>query len=148
MNGVHDIEALNRRLRYNHFSVWLDLTVVQAGDGEIEIRAPWRPEIVSNPDGRFTHGGILGTLIDTAAALSIRTVTDNLVRTVDMRVDYHSVARECDLLVRGKVLKVGRRIASSEAWIYTPDGTLAASGRATFIVLDEVRHEPEAIEQS
>lgn len=131
---LNDVAALNRRLQHNHFQQWLGLTAVDAQPGEVELHVPWRQETESSHDGHFVHGGILAALIDTAAALAIRTIIDRSVRTLDMRVDYHAAARGA-LSVRGKVIKAGRTIATSEAWVYNADGVLAASGRAAFFFL-------------
>ena len=51
------------------FHQWLGLKVVSVGEGEIEIHATWREEWVVNPDRRYTHGGILATLVDQISTL-------------------------------------------------------------------------------
>lgn len=58
-----ELEWVNTRLNRNHFAKWMGPSVVSAADGEVEIDAPWREEVISNPDLRFTHGGILATLV-------------------------------------------------------------------------------------
>jgi len=49
------------------FHQWLGLEVVALHDDGIEIKAKWREEWVVNPQGRYTHGGIVAALIDLAA---------------------------------------------------------------------------------
>lgn len=138
MDRQIDLEDLNRKVNHNYFNAWLGLKVVEAGHGEVVMHLPWRQEIESNRDGNFIHGGILGTLVDTAAAFAIRTVIENAVRTIDMRADYHAPAMG-DLTVRARTLKVGRTIATADCRIHNAGGELAASGRAAFIVLDPAR---------
>ena len=136
MSLTEDQQWLNVRLRRNHFCRWMDLRVTRADDGEIDVYAPWRDEFISNPDLRFTHGGILASLIDTAASFAIATRLGRPPQTIDMRVDYHSTARSGDLLARGKILRLGRTIGTAEAAIYDTASTIVASGRATFLVVE------------
>ena len=130
-----DIAKLNARLARNTFSHWMGLVVADASDGEVDIRVPWRDEFISNPEARFAHGGILATLIDTAAAYSIATRIPNSVRTIDMRIDYHVAARPGELLASGRIVRLGRRIATADASVFSADGTMTTSGRATFFIM-------------
>jgi uncharacterized protein (TIGR00369 family) len=55
------------------------------------------------------------------------------VPTIDMRVDFHSAAREGEELVaRATVIKLGRSVATAEARVLGPDGRLIASGRGVY----------------
>jgi uncharacterized protein (TIGR00369 family) len=138
-----DMLWLNVRLQRNHFANWMKLEVVSAGDGEVEISAPWREEFISNPDLRFAHGGILATLVDTAASFAIATHLGRPPQTIDMRVDYHSTATPGDLLACGKVIRMGRTIATADANIFNSKSKLVASGRATFFVMRDKAENPE-----
>ena len=42
---------------------WLGLKVVAVHEDGIELKATWREEWVVNPDRRYTHGGVLATLV-------------------------------------------------------------------------------------
>jgi uncharacterized protein (TIGR00369 family) len=139
-----DLLWLNVRLKRNHFCNWMNLDIISAGDGEVEVYAPWREELISNPDARFTHGGILATLVDTAASFAIATRLGRPPQTVDMRVDYHSVAKPGDLIARGKIIRLGRTIATAEAVIDDGGNKLIASGRATFLVAEDRASNPLA----
>ena len=129
-----ELEWLDTRLRRNHFVNWMNASLVRASDGEVEIFVPWREEFISNPDARFTHGGVLATLVDTAASFAVATRIGRPPQTIDMRVDYHSTAKPGDLRAVGKVIRVGRTIASAEASVFTSESKLVSSGRATFLV--------------
>ena len=132
-----DLQWLNVRLKRNHFCNWMNLHIAHAADGEVEVHAPWREEFISNPDVRFTHGGILGTLVDTADSFAVATRLGRPPQTIDMRVDFHSMARPGDLIARGKIIRLGRTIATAEAAISDGDKKLVASGRATFLVAED-----------
>jgi len=127
--GVEDVQALIAR---GPFHQWLGLKVLSVGEGEIEIRATWREEWVVNPQGRYTHGGILAALIDLTADWALVSTTGRGVPTIDMRVDYHRAAMPGDLTVRGKVVKAGRQFSVSEASVFDAEGQLLASGRGVY----------------
>jgi len=55
------------------------------------------------------------------------------VPTVDIRVDYHRLAKPGDLIVKGRVIKLGKQFSTCEAQIYDLAGALIASGRGTYI---------------
>jgi uncharacterized protein (TIGR00369 family) len=132
-----ELEWLNARLRRNHFAGWMNLSVMQAGDGTVEIHMPWREEFISNPDIRFTHGGVLATLVDTAASFAIATRLGRPPQTIDMRVDYHATARPGDLVAHGTLVRLGRTVSSADARIYDIQRRLVASGRATFLTAED-----------
>lgn len=127
--SVEGVQALIER---GPFHQWLGLKVLSVGEGEIEIRATWREEWVVNPQGRYTHGGILAALIDLTADWALVSTTGRGVPTIDMRVDYHRAAMPGDLTVRGKVVKAGRQFSVSEASVFDAEGQLLASGRGVY----------------
>lgn len=125
-----DVEA---RLLRGPFHQWLGLKVVELGDGEIEIRATWRPEWVVNTERGYVHGGILATLVDLTADWALVSKTGRGVPTVDLRVDYHRAAMQGDLVCRGKVVKFGGQLSVAEAQILDTEGRLLASGRGVYM---------------
>lgn len=137
MSLTDEHQWLSDRLTRNHFCNWLGLRIVRVAAGEIDIVAPWREEIISNPDLRFVHGGVLAALVDTAASFAIATRLGRPPQTIDMRVDYHSVAAAGDdLVARGKILRLGRTIGTAETAVFDAADGLVCSGRATFLVAD------------
>ncbi|MEA1834942.1 PaaI family thioesterase [Methylobacterium durans] len=124
------VEALLLR---GPFHQWLGLTVVSVGEGEIELRATWRPEWVVNAERGYTHGGILATLVDLTADWALVSKTGRGVPTVDLRVDYHRPAMQGDLTCRGKVVKFGGQISVAEARILDGEERLLASGRGVYM---------------
>ncbi len=129
---VCDREAIEARLLRGPYHRWLGLSVVEAAEGEIVLEAPWREEFVVNPEGGYTHGGILATLIDLGADWAIATKLGRPFPTVDMRVDYHRPALKGKLRVKGRIIRVGSAFATAEAMIEDAEGKLLASGRGTY----------------
>src|SRR5579863_2456336 len=123
------IQALVTRAPFHQ---WLGLTVVEATDDSIEIRAKWREEWVVNTEQGYTHGGILAALIDLAADWAMVKQTGRGVPTIDLRVDYHRPAMQGDLVAHGKVVRAGGQFATAEARIFDLHGKLIASGRGTY----------------
>jgi uncharacterized protein (TIGR00369 family) len=114
------------------FHKWLGLKVIAVHDDGIELKATWREEWVFNVERRYTHGGILATLIDLGADWAMVRKTGRGVPTIDMRVDYHAVAMPGDLTIKGKVIRMGGQFSVAEASIYDAQGKLLASGRGTY----------------
>ena len=115
------------------FHQWLGLKLLTMNDNDIELSVCWRPEFVVNVDPGNTHGGILATLVDIAADCAVATKVGKALPTVDMRVDFHRIAEKGDLRIRGKVIRVGRKLATAEAWVMDGAGRIVASGRALFL---------------
>ena len=112
---------------------WLGLKVVSVEEDKVEVKATWRDDWVANPSLMQTHGGILGALIDFAADFALISRTGRMVPTLDMRVDYHRLAKPGDLTVKGRVIKFGKQFSVCEAHVYDAAGELLASGRGTYV---------------
>jgi uncharacterized protein (TIGR00369 family) len=112
---------------------WLGVSVLKFEKELIEVKAAWRSDWVANPSLQQTHGGILAALIDFAADFALVPHLGRMVPTIDMRVDYHRLAKPGDLTARGRVIKLGRQFSVCEAEIRDAAGELIASGRGTYV---------------
>lgn len=115
---------------------WLGLEIVSIELDKIHVRARWRSDWVANPTIGQTQGGILAALVDFAADFSLFTRVRRPLPTIDLRIDYHRMAKKGSLLAEGSVVKYGSRISVAEARVTTEDGELVASGRGTFLTQD------------
>src|SRR5712672_3455040 len=131
-NQLLTAEQVQALLTKGPYHQWLGLSVINVGDGTIEIGAKWREEWVVNPDRRYTHGGILAALVDLTADWAMVKKTGRGVPTIDLRVDYHAAAMPGDLTLRGKVVRMGGQFSTAEAQIFDANGKLLASGRGTY----------------
>lgn len=127
---LEEVQALIDRGPYLR---WLGLKVLALEKESIEVRATWREEWVANPKLEQTHGGILAALIDFAADFALVGSVGGPVPTIDMRVDYHRLAKPGDLTVKGRVIKLGRQFSVCEAQVFDLAGAMIASGRGTYI---------------
>ena len=127
---VEKVQALITRAPYHQ---WLGLKVVALHDDGIELTATWREEWVVNPERRYTHGGLLATLVDMGADWAMVRKLGRPVPTIDLRVDYHAPAMPGDLTIRGQVVRMGGQFSTSEARVFDAAGKLLASGRGTYL---------------
>ena len=124
------VQALVTRGPYHQ---WLGLKVIALHEDGIELRATWREEWIVNPDRRYTHGGILATLVDLGADWAMVSKNGRGVPTISLHVDYHAVAMPGDLTIRGKVLRMGAQFSTAEAHVFDAQDKLIASGRGTYL---------------
>ncbi len=126
-------EKVQAMLTRGPFHQWLGIEVLSVGEGEISLKATWREEWVVNPDRKYTHGGILATLVDLTADWALVSKAGRGVPTVDIRVDYHRAAMPGDLTAKGKVVKWGSQFSVAEAQVFDKDNVLVASGRGVYL---------------
>lgn len=130
--NVITAEKLQERLSANPFNKWMGLKILKLDEESLELGLVWREEMVSNPQLRYTHGGIIGALVDVAADFVIAAKVGMPVPTVDMRVDYHRAAKPGDLRAVARIIRLGSTNTVAEAFIYDADSQLIASGRGTY----------------
>ena len=126
------IERAQELIDRGAYHRWLGIKVVALHDDGIELTATWREEWVVNPERHYTHGGVLAALIDLAADWAMVKKTGRGVPTIDMRVDYHSPALPGDLVMRGKIVRMGGQFSVAEAQVFDQNGKLLCSGRGTY----------------
>ena len=126
------VERLQQLITRGPFNRWLNFTVLKADENGLELSIAWREDWVVNPDRRYTHGGILASIVDVAADYAIAAELGRPVPTIDLRVDYHKAAMPGDLTAKARVVRMGSQYSTAETSIYDKDGALVASGRGTY----------------
>jgi uncharacterized protein (TIGR00369 family) len=68
----------------------LGIDLVALEKSRLTLRLPYDARLVGNPETGVLHGGVITTLLDTVAGLSVYTVMDEIVpiATLDLRIDY------------------------------------------------------------
>jgi len=130
--NVISVEKLQERLVANKFNAWMGLKILFLDEERIEIGMTWREDMISNPQARVTHGGILGALVDVAADFMIAAKMGAPAPTVDMRVDYHKAAAPGDLKAVGRIVRLGSTVSTAEATVFDGEGGLVASGHGVY----------------
>ena len=98
------------------FNRFLGLRVRDLGPGLATVELPFRPELIGNPLRPSLHGGAVAMLLDTTggAAVWTRVSRDDLMSTIDLRVDFLRPARPEPLLAHGRVVRLGNRVGVVE----------------------------------
>lgn len=111
----------------------MELTVTKPG--EVLYTMSVRPDHLSSPG--TCHGGVLAGLMDAAlgaAALSLAFTADELVSTVEFKINYlHPVRLHDHLIARGHVEHSGKTLIVASADVYCATRELTvARGLGTF----------------
>ena len=122
---------LDGRLPPPPMAALIDAEPVAVGEGEAVFRC--KPdESTYNPLG-MVHGGLLCTLLDTAAGCAVQTLlpAGSGYASIELKVSFLKPLRAStgEIEARGRALKVGRRIAFAEAHARDQSGELV--GHAT-----------------
>jgi|BEDMetMinimDraft_2_1075160.scaffolds.fasta_scaffold08513_2 uncharacterized protein (TIGR00369 family) len=113
---------------------WMRMRVREAADGQAVVEMTLSDDVFQIYGQ--VHGGILGTLLDSAMAAAIATVTgpDSQDVTTHMSVTFLRPARTGPLVARGAVrLRQGRRVVA-DATIFDPHDEAVAYASAEFAV--------------
>ena len=111
------------------FAALTGAELVSVGDGVAVFRcAP--DESTYNPLG-LVHGGVLCTLLDSAAGCAVHTQLPAGVgfSSIEIKVSFLTPANGAALEIEGRSLRVGRQVAFAEAHARAEDGKLV--GHAT-----------------
>jgi uncharacterized protein (TIGR00369 family) len=101
-------------------------------DGSAVFELPYNPGFDHALDD--VHGGAIATILDNAGWFTVAPYYDNWVSTAEMQIRLLKPARRADLISKGRVLTIGKRVAMAEMEVTTKDGTLIAKGSGTFVV--------------
>jgi uncharacterized protein (TIGR00369 family) len=122
----------------------LGTRLVSVGDGEAHF-ACTPDESVYNPIG-MVHGGWLCTLLDSAAGCAVHTLLPAGVgySSIEIKTSFLKAVRtgggEVD--VRGRALRLGRRVAFAEAHAHNADGELVGHATTSIALLRDARPSP------
>ena len=140
--GISGLQALQAMLRgelpFPPIARTLNFQLLEIGEGRAMFQGTPGPDHY-NPMGGI-HGGWYATLLDSALGCAVHTLMPagrgyttaelgiNLVKAISPKVQR--------VRAEAKVLHCGRQLATAEARLYGPDGTLYAHGTTTCLVVD------------
>lgn len=124
----------------NPLFAFLGARLVSAEDGLAELCMPISPGMAQGAG--VVAGGILATLADEAMAHAVLSLLrpDRMAVTAEMNIRYLRSARPGDggdITARGRVVKPGRNLMTTEASVYGKDERLLATAGGTFWVLPD-----------
>jgi uncharacterized protein (TIGR00369 family) len=121
------------------FSLQLGMELVEAGEGWVKVRLPFKKENTTAADA--LHGGAIASLIDTTGSMAAWTTSEignprYFGSTVGMTVNYLSGVLSQDCLAEGRVLKRGKEIIYSDVRVTDAAGKLCAQGSVIYRIVD------------
>jgi len=139
MTGLEIMQAMLRGdIPYAAIAKTLDFAVLEVEAGRAVFQGTPGPTHL-NPMGTI-HGGWYATLLDSALGCAVQTMLPagrgyttaelgvNLVRAIGPKVQR--------VRAEGKVIHCGRQLATAEARLFGPDGTLYAHATTTCLVFE------------
>ena len=119
-----DPEASSKFFFKHGHTGWLGLEYSAHGENWVELKLPWRDDLLGDADRPILASGPIVSLMDMASGMSIWTTmkTFNPVATLDLRVDYQRPAREhCAVIGRAECYRITRSAAFVRGIAYDDD---------------------------
>ncbi|SIO12940.1 MULTISPECIES: PaaI family thioesterase [Paraburkholderia] len=140
--GKTGLEVLQAMLRgeipYAAIAKTLDFTLMEVSEGVAVFQGTPLAQHL-NPLGTI-HGGWFATLLDSALGCSVHTMMPpgRGYTTAELSVNYVKALtpRVARVRAQGKVIHCGRQLATAEARLVGPDGTLYAHATTTCLVFE------------
>jgi uncharacterized protein (TIGR00369 family) len=118
------------------YCAWLGVSA-RVEEGTIVLDLPFGPKLIGNPILPALHGGVIGSLLETAALVQIvwETSATTMPKTVDITVDYLRAGRPVLSHARAHLARLGRRVVSARAEMWQEDAAKpVASFRGHFLL--------------
>ena len=100
----------------------------------VRIRVPFKKELVGDFRTNRWHGGIIATIMDSVGGVigaTHFTSMDDKIATIDLRVDYLKGAEPIEVVVVGKIVRMGNRILVAKMKAFQND-ELIAEGKGVY----------------
>jgi len=114
----------------------LGLVLLEAREGYVKFRLPFRPSFIGDFRVDRLHGGMMALVMDVAggaAALSTLQKREDSCATVDLRIDYLRPAKNHDTIAEGEVIRNGKAIVVTEMRAFDEaEKALLARGTGVF----------------
>ena len=140
------VSFVTQMLQMSPHASALGMQVLRVEGGHAEARAPFRADLVGDPDTGVIAGGVVITLLDQISGIAVFSAAPHLtsLATVDLRIDYMRGAKPgADIMASAHCYKVGRNIGFVRAVAYdeTPDEPVAHAV-GTFMINSSEGREP------
>ena len=131
-------QALRDLLAAGRFQQLLGIELVSTDTEtqEIVMRLPFKIDFERLPDTGQIHGGVTSALIDVAGDFALIMLLDRPVPTINLRIDFLSMAANTDLIATARVVRAGRSIGVVDIIVTDQAGKQIAIGRANYSTLD------------
>jgi len=94
-------------------------------DGAIVLVLPFAERLIGNPMIPALHGGVIGSLLETAAIAQViyEIRVPKLPKPVDITVDYLRSGKAVESRARARIARLGRRVVNVHAEMWQDDET-------------------------
>lgn len=104
------------------YCAWLGVRALQK-DGGLTLQMPFNPKLVGNTVIPALHGGVIGSLLETAAIA--QTVWENrstaFPKPVDITIDYLRSGKAVTSYASARLARQGRRVVNVHAQMWQDD---------------------------
>lgn len=117
-------------------SATLGFRITEVEQGRVVIVCDTDPAHF-NPAGRL-NGGYLATLLDACMSCAIISAlpAGQMMTTLEFKISFMRGIAKGRVTGEGKIINVGRRVATAEGWVRDEQGKLAAHATATCMVME------------
>ena len=119
-------------------AVALGLRTIEIEHGRVVMTAPYREDLIGNPETGVIAGGVVTTMLDHASGQAVYAALDipEAVATLDLRIDYmRPAAPRADVIAEAHCYRMTRSIAFVRATAYDTDpNDPIATAQAAFIL--------------
>ena len=138
MSKAANEQALRDLLAAGRFQQLLGIELVSTDmeAQEIVMRLPFKIDFERLPDTRQIHGGVTSALIDVAGDFALIMLLDRPIPTINLRIDFLSMATDTDLIATANVVRAGRSIGVVDIVVTNTAGKKIAIGRANYSTLE------------
>ncbi len=92
-------------------------------NGRLRLDMPFGDHLIGNPILPALHGGVIGSLLETAAILQVvwEIGGEQLPKPVDITIDYLRTGRAVESHARARIARAGRRVVNVHAEMWQED---------------------------
>ncbi|MBV9991783.1 MAG: PaaI family thioesterase [Alphaproteobacteria bacterium] len=121
-----DVDALLARVPY---CVFLGMRA-RIESGAVVLDLPFDDKLIGNPILPALHGGVTGSLLETAALVQVlfETGAQKMPKPVDITIDYLRAGKPMLSHARAELVRVGRRVISARAEMWQDDAAKPVAG--------------------
>lgn len=126
---------MNRMHTQNPFWSLLGMELLDVKQGWAQIKVPFSEKIV-NAIG-IVHGGVIFSPADSAIGVALAGLLqqDELITTVEMKINYLKPFDSGSIIAEGKIIHKGTHTAVGEAEVKDAAGNLIAKALGTYMIM-------------
>jgi uncharacterized protein (TIGR00369 family) len=142
------LERVRAMLQFTPQARALGIEVTRLESARAWGKAPYKPELIGDPDTGVIAGGVLTTFLDQLCGAAALAAMDSpaIIATIDLRIDYMRPAQPGrDVLAEAHCYKIGKSVAFVRASAYEDDAdNPIAHVVAAFMVNSDAGRRPGA----